>query len=467
MLFASPLFLFSFLPLTLAGYFLMPKILKNLFLLLVSLFFYAWGDPSHVVLFLIIIVLNYCLGLLIQRSLQLSKILTVSTVLINLGFLIYYKYVLFFLSFLNTIATSLRINPITIPSVILPLGISFIIFHAISYIADIYTKKIKAEKNILDFALYITLFPHLIAGPIVRYSDIGKQMKERKVTISQFSIGISRFVTGLGKKTIIANSMGHVTDEIFKLPHSDLTASLVWLAMIAYSFQIYFDFSGYSDMAIGLARMFGFEFHENFNYPYMSRSIKEFWQRWHLSLSTWFRDYVYFPLGGNRNGILRTCINILIVFLLTGFWHGASFNFIIWGLYFGFFLVIEKLTEVHLKKIWAPLQHLYALLIVFFGWILFRTETLAQALSLVVIMFKVSTMSIVSIMPFLSYKFLIILAIAAVVSMPVMPVINNRLPSKYSAIQKTFSLTAMVLIFLYSVMQIAGDTYNPFIYFRF
>ncbi|MEN9328374.1 MAG: hypothetical protein RI947_1182 [Candidatus Parcubacteria bacterium] len=467
MLFASPLFLFAFLPFTLIGYFLLPKIAQNIFLLAASLFFFAWGDFEHMLFFLLLIGINYAAAVTIEKYRQFSRIILIASIIANVGFLFYYKYIIFFLELLNKVLLQLHLPSVQMPALVLPLGISFVTFRAVSYIVDVFQKKVPAEKNIFHFALYMTFFPHLIAGPIVRYLDIKEELKNRHITPASISYGISRFAVGLGKKVLIANNLGRVTDVIMQLPPGDLNAAFVWLAMISYALQIYYDFSGYSDMAIGLARMFGFTFQENFNYPYISRSITEFWRRWHISLSSWFRDYVYIPLGGSRLGPTRTSLIILVVFLLTGFWHGASFHYIIWGLYFGIFLAIEKAYSTQLKKLGAPFQHAYSLTIIFFGWILFRADSLHYAAALLKIMFGFHSTpwTVASIMPFLTYKYIAIFIVACIGTMPVVPALYNRLKHIYQLRYITLALTTCILI--YAISQLAGDTYSPFIYFRF
>ncbi len=346
MVFSSITFLFFFLPVFLMGYLGVGKKGRNLFLLLASLFFYLWGEQLFVLVMLASIVMNYFFGLLLDRvgiqGSRAGKFLLAAALVANLGMLVFFKYANFAVDNLNLLLSWLNMPLMHLHKVHLPIGISFFTFQAMSYLIDLYRQEYKAQKNPLYLGLYISLFPQLIAGPIVRYSDIAEHIKKRTVSLHDFACGAERFVFGLGKKILIANPMGLMADHIFAMQAELLSTGTAWLGITCYTLQIYFDFSGYSDMAIGLGRMFGFHFLENFNYPYISRSIREFWRRWHISLSTWFRDYLYIPLGGNRHGNNRTSLNLLIVFLLCGLWHGASWNFILWGLMYGFFLVAER-----------------------------------------------------------------------------------------------------------------------------
>lgn len=388
MVFASSLFLFLFLPITLIGYFsLRSTSLRNLFLLVMSLIFYAWGEPVYVLLMIVSIIINYTAGLLIhiyhhkQTPLITKGMILTVCIIINLGLLLYFKYANFLINNLNTLLQLLALPSINYPLVALPIGISFFTFQALSYVIDVYRKETDVQLNPINCALYVSLFPQLIAGPIVRYHDVAQQIVSRTITSHQFSLGIQRFIFGLAKKVILANTLGEVADKIFEIPGPDLTTGLAWLGITCYTLQIYFDFAGYSDMAIGLGRMFGFEFLENFNYPYVSQSIREFWRRWHISLSTWFRDYLYIPLGGNRGSWLQTYFNLWIVFFLCGLWHGASWNFVIWGALHGAYLVVERLGwQNHLNRLWRPLQHGYTLLLVMIGWVFFRADSLGHAL---------------------------------------------------------------------------------------
>ena len=340
MVFSSMIFLWLFLPLVLFFYFISNNKLKNIILLIFSLIFYAWGESKYILLMLLSIFINYLFGILIDKFRKHDKLFLVLAVITNLGLLGYFKYFNFFVNVVNKINGETLVG---FRDIVLPIGISFYTFQILSYVIDLYRKEIKVQKNILNLALYVSFFPQLIAGPIVKYKDVDNEINNRKVDLKLFASGVRRFVYGLGKKVLLSNTLALVVDTIYSYNVSQLNTPLVWIAIIAYTFQIYFDFSGYSDMAIGLGRMFGFHFLENFNLPYISQSITEFWRRWHISLSTWFKEYLYIPLGGNRKGKIRTYLNLFIVFFATGLWHGASFNFIAWGLYYGVFLIIEKL----------------------------------------------------------------------------------------------------------------------------
>lgn len=376
MLFSSMIFLWLFLPLVFCSYYLIDKRFKNILLLISSIIFYAWGGVSYSLIMLSSIIINYIFALLIDKAiednnLKNKKIYLALCIIINLSILGYFKYTNFIISIINSLSQN---KIIELTNIILPIGISFYTFQALSYVIDVYRGHNKAQKNIFNLALYISFFPQLIAGPIVKYHDIENQILNRNESLENIFYGIKRFIYGLSKKVILANMFALSCDEILKQPADELGTALVWCASVLYTLQIYYDFSGYSDMAIGLGKMFGFNFLENFNYPYISKSIKEFWRRWHISLSTWFKEYLYIPLGGNRKRKLFTYINLLIVFFATGLWHGASYNFILWGLFHGFFLVIEriflgKLLEKNKLKF---INHIYVIFVFVIGWVLFR-----------------------------------------------------------------------------------------------
>ena len=362
MLFSSIVFLFTFLPVILILYYLVPRRLKNALLLLCSLVFYAWGEPAYIFLMIFSIIFNYISGLDIARNLKNRRAARGSLIfnlIVNLGILGFFKYEGFLLDSLN------RVLPVDIPyrELALPIGISFYTFQILSYIIDVYRQNVKAQKNFMDFALYVTMFPQLIAGPIVRYSDIEKQLHSRQESFRKFGDGAMFFIRGLAKKVLLANTIGMVFTEVTSLDPGKMSVLSAWLGCAAYTFQIYFDFSGYSDMAIGLGKMFGFEFLKNFDYPYISRSITEFWRRWHISLSTWFKEYLYIPLGGNRVSTAKHIRNLLVVWFLTGLWHGAAWNFVAWGLYYGILLIMEKyFLGRFLEKLPGLLRHIYSLL---------------------------------------------------------------------------------------------------------
>jgi alginate O-acetyltransferase complex protein AlgI len=385
MLFSSTVFLFLFLPATLLGYYLIPSSrFRNTLLLAASLFFYAWGETVYVLVMAASIVLNYFFGwglAALQDKKPWAKLFFMAALSINLGILLTYKYANFLADNVNALLIAGGLNPIALAPVHLPLGISFFTFKAVTYVVDVYRRKVPVQKNPQQLALYISLFPYQIAGPIVRYHQVNRQLGRRSSSWADFSAGAERFILGLGKKMILADSFGKQVDLIFALPAGQVPAGTAWLGLTLYTLQLYFDFSGYSDMAIGLGRMFGFSFPENFRYPYTAASLRDFWRRWHMTLSEWFREYLYIPLGGNRAAPLRVYGNLLLVFFLCGLWHGASWNFVIWGLFHGTFLVLERLgLERLLVRLFRPLRHLYALLIVMSGWVFFRSDTLAQAL---------------------------------------------------------------------------------------
>ena len=381
MVFAAPVFLFAFLPLMLAAYFAVPQRARNAVLLAGSVVFYVWGEGAGIVLVAASVLANWGFGLAIGRSEDRARRRWLGiAVAANLGLLATFKYTNFLVANLDALARALGLAGVAATAIPLPLGISFFTFHAISYVVDVYKRNAQAERRLRDFALYILLFPQLIAGPIIRWRDIATQFGARPQRLADVAWGVRRFVLGLGKKVLIANTLGQVADRVFALPGAELTTPLAWLGLACYTLQIYFDFSGYSDMAIGLMRMFGFRILENFNLPYVARSVREFWRRWHISLSNWFRDYLYVPLGGNRRGAARGWANLVVVFLLCGLWHGASWPFVLWGAWHGLFLVAERAGLERALLRLGRLRHVYALAAVIGGWVLFRCETLAQAL---------------------------------------------------------------------------------------
>jgi len=472
MVFSSVIFLFMFLPTVLLGNFLLKKEYRNYFLLIMSLGFYAFGEPKLIYVMLISICINYFSGILIhygriKKSEFISRFFIFIGISLNLLLLFYFKYFGFFTASMNDIFNS----NLPLKEIILPIGISFFTFQGMSYIIDLYRDKVPVQKNICFLALYVTLFPQLIAGPIVRYIDINGEIRNRECSASMFTDGISRFVVGLAKKMIIANHMGLVADKVFELdPTQTLTTTVAWIGAISYTFQIYFDFSGYSDMAIGLGKMLGFNFLENFNYPYISKSITEFWRRWHISLSSWFRDYVYIPLGGNRRG--NVYFNLTCVFLVTGLWHGASFNFIVWGLWHGLFIVFEKVLR--LKNISfnipAPLKWVYTMLVVIIGWVIFRAVNITFALEFLKVMFGLGNNSpivLFNIGYYLTIKIILITIISIIASVPLLNYINNKISTISPILQDISSKICLIVLFMTSIILIMTSTYNPFIYFRF
>lgn len=398
-------------------------------------------------------------------SKEKKKIVLIGALLFNLGLLGYFKYFNFFANNVNALFGS---TLIPIKNIILPIGISFYTFQIMSYIIDLYRGDIKVQKNILNLALYISFFPQLIAGPIVKYHDIDKQLKKRVITVEKFATGVKRFVYGLSKKVILSNSLAYIADTIFNASVSSINMPIAWIGAICYTLQIYFDFSGYSDMAIGLGKMFGFEFVENFNLPYISQSITEFWRRWHISLSTWFKEYLYIPLGGNRKGMIRTYINLIIVFLATGIWHGADWNFIAWGLYNGFFVVIEriKLKELLDKNKFKILNHIYSLLVVIVGWVIFRTEDLNY---LKVMFISNNSECYFDLTQIINAKNITVIIIAILFS-GIIQVLLNKLKNKEKILEfyeKYLEIFVIFVLMFICIMMLASNTYNPFIYFRF
>ncbi len=484
MLFSSPVFLFGFLPLILAVYFISPKPLRNVLLMLASFSFYAWGEPSLIVLMLLSTAFNYGFGIWVEAKADrpASKSIPAFAVALNLLFLVYFKYAGFLVESLNVVLRFLGTSTLDRPDVVLPIGISFYTFQAMSYVVDVYRGEAKAERNPINVALYIALFPQLIAGPIVRYTDVAAQIKDRWIDRDGFAYGIQRFIVGLGKKMLIANSAASAADAIFDIPVGQLSFAVAWLGIVCYSVQIYFDFSGYSDMAIGLGHMFGFKFLENFNYPYISKSVTEFWRRWHISLSTWYRDYLYIPLGGNRCAPWRVSLNLMIVFALCGLWHGASWNFAVWGAYHGAFLMMERQgLSRWIESLWQPLKHLYTLLVVMGGWVLFRTLTMAHGLAYYKSLFGLGAAAN-SEFPLSMYldKGLIVVLLAAIIgSTPWISWLTKRMPGlavqhptviptlKASVAGSAFRVGCLLLLFLASASTMSAGTHNPFIYFRF
>ncbi|MBQ2855115.1 MAG: MBOAT family protein [Oscillospiraceae bacterium] len=459
MLFSSNVFLFGFLPAVLLFYYLVPRKWKNPVLLLFSLLFYGWGEPVYLFLMIGVIALNYGCGILIHRFRTRcpGKILAAG-VAANLLILGFFKYAGFLSAQLQILLPFLP--QWQAPQIPLPIGISFYTFQSMSYIIDVYRQEVAVQRNPLTFGTYVTLFPQLIAGPIVRYSDVALQMDHRKESMEAFSSGILLFVVGLSKKVLLANPMGNLWNLLREQPGT-LAA---WIGIAAYTFQIYFDFSGYSDMARGLGRMFGFEFLENFRYPYISRSVTEFWRRWHISLSTWFREYVYIPLGGNRRGLARQILNLLIVWGLTGLWHGASWNFVLWGLYYAVLLILEKAFLLkRLQKAPAALAHVYTIVLFMLGWALFYFEDMAALGAFLLRLFTPAASGSAGLTVIVAH--LPLLLAAALGSTPLV----SRIAAKYSRSRLAFPclvLTLAVLLLLCTA-SLASQSYNPFIYFRF
>ena len=468
MLFSSLTFLFLFLPVLLCLYFISKEKYRNYILLIASLLFYAWGEPKYIVLMIVSILVNYILAILIDRYRKrsfLPKFILSVSIIFNLFFLFVFKYFDFVIGNINNIFnTSFKLYNLS-----LPIGISFYTFQVLSYVIDVYRKDVKVQKNILTLGAYVALFPQLIAGPIVRYSTIEKELQNRKITIDKIINGVKRFIVGLSKKVIIANNMALIADTIFNSSHIlEYSWISLLIALVAYTFQIYFDFSGYSDMAIGLGEMFGFTFLENFNYPYISTSITDFWRRWHISLSTWFRDYIYIPLGGNRVSKSRWIFNMLIVWLFTGLWHGASWNFIIWGLYYFSILILEKLL-LHKLLIKLPklLQWIYAFALINIGWLIFRIEDINLLGNVMLNLFTFKSNNFVSDL-ILNYELLncsIYFIFAIVFSFPIIKILDNKIENK--TLKIVLSNVSLILLFIFCIILLINSSYNPFIYFRF
>ena len=486
MVFSSPTFLFFFLPITLAVYFLVRGEWRNWWLLAVSLLFFVCGDGGYAVVLVGLIGLNYLCGLWIgplEHPQSRRTALSVSVGL-NLVLLATFKYANFFADNLNVLLEWFGAGSIHLDPVHLPLGISFITFQAMSYVIDVYRRETPVQRSAARFAMYVSFFPQSIAGPIVRYSDIAAQLATRRVTRERFASGVQRFVVGMAKKVLIANTVALPADLIFRLPDSELSTQHAWLGLVCYTLQIYFDFSGYSDMAIGLGRMFGFEFLENFNYPYAARSVTEFWRRWHISLSTWFRDYVYIPLGGNRGSPLRTYFNLLTIFLLCGLWHGASWMFVLWGLYHGAFLVVERLGFGRWIEttLWTPLRHVYTLATVMLGWALFRVESPSKAAAFFMALcgqghgsglewqnadWWLNRQLALALIAGVAGAFPLVPAIATAWSHRLDWLEKHKSGRSVQAISAAIPVGLLAVLLFGSAMQLAAGTYNPFIYFRF
>ena len=469
MLFSSMTFVYIFLPIVLLLYLVTKKEFHNPILLIASILFYAWGEPRYLAIMLMIILINYFGAIAVDKATKHKKLVLILSVIANLSFLGYFKYFNFFAENINNL---FHLN-IDFIHVILPLGISFYTFQALSYIVDVYRGECKVQKDIYKLALYICLFPQLIAGPIVKYHDIEEQIDSREVNFDKVNLGVKRFIIGLSKKILIANTMGAIVDKIFIQDPSAFSPLMAWLGAIIYTLQVYFDFSGYSDMAIGLGLMFGFKFMENFNYPYISRSITEFWRRWHISLSTWFKQYVYISLGGSRVGKLKTYRNLFIVFLLTGFWHGATWNFVIWGIWNGIFIVIEKILgikefEKKTHPFWInALCWFYCMFIYWVGIVIFRSDDMAYACKYWKNMFGITPILPENIVYSFTYyidTFEIIMIIVAILCSA--PLFKNMLNVENKWAKAGINIWLLVLFFL-STVTMAGSTYNPFIYFRF
>lgn len=475
MLFSSTVFLFVFLPSVIFAYYVLfrkSRLLQNIFLLCVSLVFYAWGEPKFVLIMILSIIVNWALGITAakfrDRKLK-GRAVIAAAAFFNIGLMFIFKYLMFTIENINNIfGTS-----IFVPRITLPIGISFFTFQAFSYVIDVFRNNGEMQKNPLNVGLYISFFPQLIAGPIVRYQTVADEIKNRKETLADFVSGVERFIVGFLKKVMIANSMAVIADAAFDSKDA-VSASFAWLGAAAYAFQIFFDFAGYSDMGIGLGRMFGFHFLENFNYPYVSKSVTEFWRRWHISLGTWFRDYVYFPLGGSRvDSKARLVFNLFTVWLLTGIWHGANWTFLVWGFMYFAVLTIEKLTGIPQKKgkLINLLKYVFTMLTVVFGWVIFRSDSMGAACGYFKAMFGASGAGL---MPgetvFYLKNNIVMFAAAVAFSLPTAPLVRKKIQSSGKAAQRTSSAlytAALFLLFIVAVSYMIKGSYNPFIYFNF
>lgn len=474
MIFSSITFMCMFLPLVVMTYCLLPGIkTKNMLLTIASLLFYAWGEPVYVWLMLGSVVINCLLGVLIERLYKYKRYILICAITYNIGLLVLFKYIDFLIDLMNQIFST----NFTYVEVALPIGISFFTFQALSYVVDVYRGEVKAQRNYFDLLLYISLFPQLIAGPIVKYHDIESQILKRDITVDKMVKGSKRFIYGLSKKVMIANVMALIVDTIFILPTSQLNAIATWIGALAYMFQIYFDFSGYSDMAIGLGQIFGFTFMENFNFPYTATSIKEFWNKWHISLSTWFKEYLYIPLGGNRKGEVRTYLNLTAVFLATGIWHGANLTFLVWGIGHGILMILERsdFSPVKFLKI-KPLQWLYTILSVCLLFVIFRADTISYGLEYIKLMFtgwNLSDGNHIVALQLMNTTTVLTFVLAIILSSNKLSVITTIIDSKkYKSIviDRLLGFCPYVLVILLlfmNLLELAANTYNPFIYFRF
>lgn len=454
-----------FLPFVLTLYYITPRRFRNLTLFIVDLVFYAWGEPWLVILMLFSILLNYTSGILIginREKKGLARFIFILSVILNLGLLGFFKYAGFIGETLNMVMPFLNIP---ILEIALPIGISFYTFQTMSYTIDVYKNTVKVQKNIITFGTYVSLFPQLIAGPIVRYEDVAEQLMHRKETLQGFTDGVKLFLIGLSKKVLLANEMGNLWDAV-RESGTQSGALGSWVGIIAYTFQIYFDFCGYSEMAMGLGKMFGFDFLKNFDYPYISKNITEFWRRWHISLGTWFREYVYIPLGGNRKGLYRQIINIAVVWFLTGLWHGASWNFILWGLYFGVLLMIEKLFMLKvLKKAPAIISHIYSIIIILFGWVLFYFENLNEMGIFLARMFGSDGFMMSGDISVKIISYIPLLIVSAITSTPLISKIYHKIKSK--PILYVIDNAGCVLALLLCTAALVSSDYNPFLYYKF
>ena len=461
MLFSSLTFLLAFLPLVLVLYYVNNnRVYRNIILLISSLIFYSWGEPRTIIIMIITIIVNYVMAIMIEEKEKYRKLLFIVTCIFNIGILFFFKYFNFFVN------DVLMLKNVTL-NIILPIGISFYTFQILSYVIDVYKKEVVAQRSIINLGAYVTMFPQLIAGPIVRYQTIAKELTERKEHVDDIAEGLRRFIIGLGKKIIIANQMAIIADKVYlSIPLHDLNTMFAWIGTIAFALQIYYDFSGYSDMAIGLGKMFGFHFVENFNYPYIATSITDFWRRWHISLSSWFRDYVYIPLGGSRCSKARWMLNIMIVWSLTGLWHGASYNFILWGLYYGVLLMMEKLFfKKYLDKL-RGINYIITMLIVLVGWVFFNSSSVDQIIYMIRNLFGFNGSFSLILLNNQGILYLLPYMLIAIIGMG--PWINQLfIKIRNNTIGFTIYDIYLVVILVVCLIFLINNSYNPFIYFRF
>ena len=469
MVFSSSVFFMAFLPITLLLYFLIPERflkVRNLWLLIASLIFYGWGEPKYIAVMAFSILFNYVMGRIVAKS----RPLLILCIAGNLAILGFFKYTDFVIETVNAVSG----GGLGLLNIALPIGISFYTFQTMSYIIDVYRGKVLPQRDFIAFAAYVTLFPQLIAGPIVRYSDVAEKLVGRKTNLDQIAEGVRRFIVGFGKKVLLANQVYVIWNEITLMPVSEISTAAAWLGALAFTFQIYFDFSGYSDMAIGLGKIFGFDYLENFNYPYISRSITEFWRRWHMSLSSWFKEYVYIPLGGNRKGLPRQILNIAVVWALTGLWHGASWNFVAWGMYFGVILILEKLWILKwLEKCPAPVGHFYSLILIVLGWVIFALTDFGQMHEYMQVMFGGSADFVDGNFKYLAWSRIWVLIACTIGSTPLVKLVCGRIAGTLSGVKNgeviLGVLETVVLLsnLALSIAFLVSGSYNPFLYFRF
>ena len=466
MVFSSIVFLYIFLPIMLLIYFIVPNKFKNAVMIVASLIFFAWGEIRYIFIMLLLAVMDYICGQKINKyweNKKKKKIFLFIDIGVNLLILFFFKYADFIITNINNI-TNLSIPLLNIP---LPIGVSFNTFQSLSYIIDVYRGTVKCEKSFYNYLAYTTLFPQIIAGPIVRYETVDEELENKNISIDNFTVGIKRFIIGLGKKVLIANNIGVLWNTIEIGDYGSLTFVLAWFGIVAFALQIYFDFSGYSDMAIGLAKVFGMDFDENFNFPYISRSITEFWRRWHITLSSWFRDYIYIPLGGNRKGLLKQIRNVLIVWFLTGAWHGASWNFILWGLYFGGILILEKTFMLKiLEKAGKVFSHIYSIVLILIGWVIFAFEDLSQIGMYLQSMFNINNFINNETLYYLK-NYGLITIIGIICSTLIVKKFIEKINKSNSNICGILETIIYMTIFVLCTANLVSDSFNPFLYFRF